>query len=58
MPTTSTTTRARTPKADQACLDAVDLAREAALETAGVVGTLAVVEGAVVQEGDLIAEIT
>lgn len=36
--TTSTTTRARAPKADQACLDAVDLAREAALETAGVVG--------------------
>ena len=31
-------TSARAPKADQACLDAVDLAREAALESAGVVG--------------------
>ena len=31
-------TRSRTVKADQACLDAVDLAREAALESAGVVG--------------------
>ena len=36
MPAARTSTRA--PKADQACLDAVDLAREAALESAGVVG--------------------
>ena len=39
MPTAGTTTRtARAPKPDQACLDAVDLARAAAEETAGVVG--------------------
>jgi hypothetical protein len=38
--TTGTATRpaGRTPKADQACLDAVDLARDAAVETAGVIG--------------------
>jgi len=39
-PTTTPSSRpaGRTPKADQACLDAVDLAREAAVETAGFVG--------------------
>ncbi len=37
MPAARTTTT-RTGKADQACLDAVDLARDAAEETAGVVG--------------------
>jgi DUF3027 family protein len=35
---TTSTRAARAAKADQACLDAVDLARDAALETAGVVG--------------------